>query len=139
MMRLKTYAIFLLLLSLGIQGLSQNSGLSWNTLNENSNRLKGKIRGETFYVTSTSNQFFFLQRDWADGKIELTDGDIYDNVKMRYYAFGDELVAYNDRIRSLFIVDKDIVKRFSYKELLNGGGFKEREFVKLQESRNYGV
>lgn len=123
----KTYTVIILFVLSSISGMTQNSGFYWNNLDESSNRLQGKITGEMYYISSVGNSNYFLQKDWVNGKIELEDGDVFDNIKVRYLAFGDELIAYNDRIRALFIVDKDVVKEFS----INGANQSVREFVKL--------
>lgn len=94
---------------------AQKSGLYWNNLNENSNRLNGKLRGEVYYLSPLANEKFFFQQEWAKAKIELTDGDIVENVDVRYLELGDELVAYNENIRTLFKVEKETVKGFSFK------------------------
>lgn len=93
-------------------GLSQNSGFYWGNLTTSSNRLQGKITGEIFYASSLANKYFFMQKYWVEGSIKLVDGDIFENVNMRYNAFDDELVAFNNKINVLYIVDKDVVGEF---------------------------
>jgi hypothetical protein len=110
---------------------AQNSGFYWDNLKEFSNRLQGKIMGEIFYIDPLSSQFFFLQDDWVKGTIELVDGDVYENIDIRYNSYTDQLIAYNSRIRTLYTVDKNIVNRFSFKDYFYGENFKMREFVKL--------
>jgi len=116
---------------------AQNSGFYWDNLKESSNRLQGKIMGEIFYIDPLSSRFFFLQDDWVKGKIELTDGDVYENIDIRYNCKTDQLIAYNSRIRALFTVDKNIIKSFSYKDYFFGENYKEREFVKLNWDKLY--
>lgn len=127
----KTHLFILLLAFFSIQGRSQNTGFYWNNLDESSNRLQGKMTGETYYISSLGNSNYFLQKEWLSGIIELEDGDIFKGIEVRYLAYGDELVAYNDKNNSLFIVDKDIVKQFSIIQLSNEGEAKERKFIKL--------
>jgi len=105
---------------------AQYSGLHWNYLNESSNRLQGKITGETFYISPLANRYFFLQSDWVESRIVLEDGDVYENMKVRYQVNDDELIAYNDKLRTLFKVDKYKINRFF---LIDSEG--EREFVKM--------
>lgn len=103
---------------------------SWPTYNQSSNRLEGKLQGEIYYMSSLANNNFFLQKDWVTGSITLTDGDVFENVKLRYMAFGDELVAYNDNARTLFIVEKNTVKEYTFKS--SGIGLNvQRRFVNL--------
>lgn len=94
---------------------AQKSEFHWQQLNENSNRLKGKLSGTVFVLSSKSNSSYFLQNEWTDGSITLEDGDVFDELKMRYNAFEDKLVVYNDNLRNLFVVDKGKVKSFTVK------------------------
>jgi hypothetical protein len=121
--------VFILLLQ-GIAS-AQYSGLYGENLNQNSNRLQGKLTGEVFYLSLTGNANHFLQSDWVEGTITLKDGDVFEGVRMRYMAFGDELVAYNSNIHTLFIVDKNTVKQFTIKTPLSSGSFAERKFINL--------
>jgi hypothetical protein len=73
----------------------------------------------------------FYKKDWVEGTITLKDGDVFEGVRMRYMAFGDELVAYNSNIHALFIVDKNTVKQFTIKTPLSSGSFAERKFINL--------
>ncbi len=127
----KIYLFILLLAFFSFQAKSQGIRFYWNNLNESSNRLQGKLMGENYYISSLANSNYFLQKDWVDATIELVDGDIFDNVKVRYLAFGDELIAYNDKIRSLYIVDKNIVKQFTIQAISNNGDIKDQKFIKL--------
>lgn len=92
---------------------AQKPEFHWEQLNENSNRLKGKLSGTVFVLSSKSNSNYFLQNDWTDGSITLEDDDVYDSLKVRYNAFEDKLVVYNDNLRNLFAVDKEKVKSFT--------------------------
>ena len=120
----KLIAIIILFISVFAQ--AQNSGLYWDNLDEKSNRLQGKITGETFYISPEANSYYFLQDDWVDGKVILVDGDTYEKLFMRYNAFEDELILYNKNRNSLFTADKENIHSFIIKE--NG---KETEFEKL--------
>jgi len=130
-MKNKTYLLVLLITLFFFNAKSQETGFYLDGLDESSNRLQGKIRGDIFYLTPTSNQNFFLQRDWQQSKIVLTDGDVYENLKTRYNVYRDELVVYNDKIRSLYTVNKDIVSQFYFKEFSERDEAKEHKFVKL--------
>lgn len=94
---------------------AQKSEFHWEQLNENSNRFEGKLTGTVFVLSSKSNSNYFLQKDWADGSITLIDNDVFDGLKLRYNAFEDKLVVYNDNLRSLFTADKERVKSFTVK------------------------
>lgn len=125
------YWIAFILISLQFISGAQTSGLIFTNLDQSSNRLQGKLKGEIYYMNYLSNSNYFLQKDWTDGTITLKDGDFFDNIKMRYMAYGDELVAYNDNNRTLFTVDKNTVKWFTFKTKLPSGAIKETKFVNL--------
>lgn len=92
---------------------AQKSEFHWEQLNENSNRLKGKLTGTVFVLSSKSNSNYFLQKDWVDGSITLEDNDVFNGLKLRYNAFEDKLVVYNSNLRNLFVADKEKVKSFT--------------------------
>lgn len=123
------FVIFIVLLQCNANG--QGTGLYFNTLNQNSNRLQGKLQGEIYYLNVVRNSNYFLQTDWEEGTITLNDGDFFEGLKMRYMTFGDELVVYNDNNLALFIVDKSTVKQFTFKTPSGLDDFKERKFINL--------
>ena len=128
----RTYLFFLFAILLSVHVNGQDTGFYWVRLNETSNRLQGKMRGEYYYNSLIGNNYFFLHKEWYDANITLVDGDVFENVKVRYLAYGDELISYNENIRSYFYkIDKDIVKEFLLKEVLEGGKVVEHKFVKL--------
>jgi hypothetical protein len=131
MMMRKTYLLILFAFLLSLNGSGQDLGFYLNQVDESSNRLQGKIRGENYYITALANSNFFLQKDWLDATVQLVDDDVFEGLKVRYLVFDDELVAFNEKMRSLYIVDKDIIKQFSIKERSSGGEFINRKFVKL--------
>ena len=128
----KIYLLFLFAILFSMSGKGQNIGFSWDKLNENSSRLHGKLRGEEYLISLIGNSYFFLHKEWFDATITLVDNDVFENVKVRYLAYGDELISLNENLESFFYkVDKDIVKEFLLKEVLEGGKVVERKFIKL--------
>jgi len=134
MRNINKYMIFLFILLLQGVASAQYSGLYGENLNQNSNRLQGKLTGEVYYLSLTSNASYFLQKDWVEGTITLKDGDVFEGMRLRYMAYGDELVVYNDNIKALFIVDKNTVKQFTFKTPLSSGNFAERKFINLDST-----
>lgn len=128
---MKKYLLFLLLALIQLIGTAQNSGVFSSNLKKDSNRLQGKLTGEIYYISPLSNTSYFLQRDWEEGTIILKDGDVFENMRMRYMAFGDELVAYNANNRSLFVVDKSTVKEFIFYSKSENGGLAQQKFINL--------
>jgi hypothetical protein len=77
---------------------------------------------------------FFYQQDWKVSTVTLTDGDVFENVKLRYLAYGDQIVAYNDNMRTLFKIEKETVKQFTYK---NEETNTEMKFVNVCSEENF--
>jgi hypothetical protein len=97
-----------------LTGMAQNSTINWEVLNENSNRLEGKLTGLSYRIPPLANKIHFLQDSWVEGNILLEDGDLFDSVRIRYNTFQDELVVYNPNLKQLFIVDKEKVNSFTF-------------------------
>jgi hypothetical protein len=127
-MNLKTAYLFLglLFLALAIPGRAQKSTFNWDALSENSNRLEGKLTGSLYYISPLANSTHFLHNKWENGSILFEDGDCFENQRIRYHSFRDELVAYNPNLKQLFIVDKEKVSSFTFQNDQN-----EQQFVKL--------
>lgn len=125
------YLLFVFVIFLQSIANGQGTGLYLNTLNQNSNRLQGKLQGEIYYLNVDKNSNYFLQPDWEEGTITLNDGDVFEGLKMRYMAYGDKLVVYNDNNRALFIVDKSTVKHCTFKTRVGLDVFKERKFINI--------
>jgi len=117
-------SVFIVLVSwsAGAQGL----GFDSKNLTVSSNRLQGKMAGKIFYITALANGKFLYPNDWVEGEVVLSDDDKFDNIKLRYHAKDDEVIVYNDKRSSLFIVEKAQVKSF----LLKIDGV-EKKFLKL--------
>lgn len=128
---LKKYTLAFLMVSIHFVLTAQNIGWLNSNLNKNSNRLQGKLTGEVFYINPISNSNYFLQKDWEVGSIKLKDGDVFENMRMRYLAFGDQLIAYNNNVRSLFIVDKSTVKEFILNVPSENGDSIRQKFINL--------
>lgn len=131
MIRTIKYLVILFVVSFQMGAGAQNSSLYIKNLNQKSNRLQGKLQGEIYHLNVIRNANYFLQKDWVEGTIVLKDGDLFEGIRMRYMAYGDELVAYNDNNYSLFIVDKSTVKQFTLKESSGYSGFIQRKFITL--------
>ena len=131
MIILKKYICFIFLILAQFASVAQYTGVFNPKLDEKSNRPKGKLQGEVFYLSMISNANHFLQKDWVNGTIVLKDGDIFENVRMRYMAYGDELVAYNNDIKTLLVVDKNTVKEFIFKVSSETGTSTEIKFINL--------
>lgn len=112
---LKIVTVFFGMLFLASPAVAQNFEFHWKQLNESSNRLQGKLTGTVYVLTPKSNSNYFLHNDWFDGSITFEDGDVFEDLKLRFQAFDNELVVYNNNLRNLFVVDKEKVKSFTVK------------------------
>jgi hypothetical protein len=101
---------------------AQTPGLFSTNLNVTSNNLDGKLTGEIYYLTSKASSSFFLQNDWTDGSVTLKTGEVFEGIKMRYLAYGDELIVYNENNRMLVKTDKQKVKEFALKTEIGDEG-----------------
>ncbi|HKI89279.1 MAG TPA: hypothetical protein VKA38_09645 [Draconibacterium sp.] len=115
-----------LLVVLAAPAVAQIPSLTSENTQSDLNRIDGKTTGVIYFITAEANNNFFLQKDWVTGIIELEDGTLFRNVRMRYQAHDDELIVYNNKQRTLFIIDKETVKSFTVQE-----GTRVHRFVKL--------
>ena len=113
---------------------AQETGLFNKNLDETSNRLGGKLTGEVYYFSLLENSNYFINPDWVDGSITLKNGEVFDRLKLRYMAFGDQLVVYNTNNKILFKVDKNTVRTFSFKDKVYGINDFERTFINLDSA-----
>lgn len=91
----------------------QTTGLYYANLKQSSNNLSGKITGEIYYLNPKANNYFFLHKEWVKGKVVYKTGEVFENIDLRYQAFNDELIAYNENNRVLVKIDKEKVKEFT--------------------------
>ena len=119
MKNIKTYVLILLTLLLWGTSPAQKTGFDWYDLNENSNRLEGKLKGEVYYTSYKANEHYFYHDNWMDATLTLIDGDVFENVKLRYLAYGDEIIGFNQNVGTLFKIEKETVKQFVYQDPIN--------------------
>lgn len=110
----KKYIGIVFYILLAWSGAAQNSGFYWNKLDDSSNRLQGKLMGQVYYITALANNNFLYPDEWMVGSVTLVDGDKFENLKLRYQVFTDELIAYNEKKNALYFVEKELVKSFTF-------------------------
>lgn len=125
-MKIRLFIVLLAFMLIGIRFSLVAQDFNLKVLNETSNRLAGKLTGSVFYMPPGGNLNHFYHSEWLEGNILLTDGDRFEGVRLRYLAYGDELVAYNANLKQLFIVDKEKVAEFD----VTGNGSNQK-FVKI--------
>ena len=119
MKNIKIYVLIILAFLICGTTMAQKTGFYWYDLNENSNRLQGKLKGEVYYTNYVANEFHFYHDTWVDATLTLIDGDVLENVKLRYLAYGDEIIGFNQNVGTLFKIEKETVKQFEYKDTKN--------------------
>lgn len=110
---------------------AQDMGIYSYNLNSESNKLQGKMLGEVLTLSAEVNSYFLYPDDWVPGTVKFTNGNVFENLRLRYQAFSDELISYNDNGRFLYQVEKELVESFSFQD-----GGKTRKFVRLTKNNN---
>ncbi len=106
------YILICWFLSTAVESTAQSAGLYNPVLQQSSNSLFGKIIGEVFYMPPGANSNYFLHSEWVKGTIIFRSGEVFNNYRLRYNAFEDELIAYNGNTNVMMKVDKEKVQEF---------------------------
>ncbi|WP_163321945.1 hypothetical protein [Draconibacterium mangrovi] len=110
---------------------AQDMGIDTYNLNSESNKLQGKMLGEVLTLNAEVNSYFLYPDDWVPGAVKFVNGNVFENLRLRYQAYSDELISYNDNGRFLYQVEKELVESFSFQD-----GNKTRKFVRLTKNNN---
>lgn len=107
------YLFFSYLVTVTVLSFGQPTGLYNPNLKQSSNNLNGKIAGEIYYLNPKANNYFFLHKEWVKGSVVFKTGEVFENIDLRYQAFNDELITFNENNRVLVKIDKEKVKEFT--------------------------
>lgn len=124
----RTIGLLVLVVLLCGTASAQKTGFYWYELNEHSNRLNSKLTGTVYYANYTANEFHFFHDNWVDASLHLIDGDVVEPIKLKYLAYGDQIIAFNQNVGTLFKIEKAIVKGFEYRDTKTGANVR---FMKL--------
>lgn len=94
-----------------IFGFSQNL-FAQESLNKNWN--SEKIKGVRNLPYPQYRGSGFMNNTWDPGRIVFSDGEIIDSLYLRYSSYKDVVVYYNHENSSQIVIDKDILKSFSF-------------------------
>ena len=97
-----------------------------------------KIRGTRCLPYNTYHGSPYLNDLWAPGRVEFTDGEIADSLNLRYSSYKDEIVYYNEAVRTQIVIDKASLNGFSFTE--KGGVerfFRKQYFENYQKADRY--
>lgn len=110
---------------------AQDLGIATYNLISDSYNLQGKLLGEVYMLGSEANLYFLYPDDWVPGSVTLVNGNVHENLELRYQAFEDELISYNENGRFLYLVEKELVKSFTFED-----GNRTRKFIRLTINNN---
>ncbi|QIA09301.1 hypothetical protein [Draconibacterium halophilum] len=110
---------------------AQDLGIDIYNLNSESNNLQGKLLGEVHVLSSEDNSYFLYPDDWMPGSVSFVNGNVFENMQLRYQAFEDELISYNENGRFLYLVEKELVESFTFED-----GNRTRKFIRLTKNNN---
>lgn len=65
-----------------------------------------------YYLQYDKDPYFYNK--WATGSVTLISGEKHDSLKLKYDIHKDELHYYNDQLKKILHVDKEIVKEFTF-------------------------
>lgn len=107
------YIIGILFMLIFLCSEAQDLGFNDGKITPESNRLQAKIMGKVFHLNASTNSNFLYPANWVNSTVVLSNGDIYENIKVRLHAKFDELIAFNENHSSLYLIEKEQVKSFS--------------------------
>ncbi len=131
-------SVVAVLIILNISSPAQEFYNSVKPLTTASNTLNYKLTGDQYHFLPTIMGSVYLNNDWSDCKIKLENGDVYEHIYVRLNTLLDELIAYNDRIGSVFVLDKSIVDEFELeKGYLSYNIFRKVNFERIPKGEHY--
>lgn len=122
-----TYLLMGILLLLGSRARGQMDDFAWGDFSRAANTAQHRITGSRFDLDLLTSPNYFYHDAWMKGTIKTVYGDLIEGYDLRYDAFHDELVAFNNRVNGMFVVDRQQVAGFTLEFPGAGSG----EFRKL--------
>ena len=118
---MKRFLFFLILLAFTREGvLAQMNDFFWGDYKNIGNNDQTKLTGFKYNYDAHSSAHYFFQPDWYSGTLLTREGETHEGIRLRYDAFNDELIAYNENIKGLFVVDKFRVNEFTIRHPRSG-------------------
>ncbi len=103
----------LCLIVLSFAASAQIEDFVWSDFTDAGNFDTEKLTGTKYIYSVFTARDHFYQPEWYEGTLTTIHGEVLTSYKLRYNGFTGELVAYNDRVKGLFVVDRKIVADFS--------------------------
>ncbi len=126
----KILIVFLSVWGIAINGFSQSG---FNTLNERGITIETLLSGELFAPALSPDITTYFNREWLVGVVQLNDGRLVRNVKLRYNGLLDELFWLEPASNKTIKLDKQSVLRFHF---LNIEGDTSVYFRRLKVKRD---
>jgi hypothetical protein len=75
-----------------------------------------KIKGTKQEVYRVFEGKPYLTDGWCLGKIEFTNGETIDSLYLKYSSYKDDIIYFNEQIKTQIRIDKATVSAFSFKD-----------------------
>ena len=72
-----------------------------------------KVTGNRYFMNLLTSPNHFYHDTWLEGNIMTVNGEVIAGYNLRYDALHDELVAFNNRVNGMFVVDRKMVEGFT--------------------------
>jgi hypothetical protein len=92
---------------------AQLDDFSWSDAKYAGNSIQSKLIGSKYVYNLHASLHYFIQNDWYKGTLTTVDGELHNRIHLRYEAFNDQVIAYNENVKGLFIPDKFTVHAFT--------------------------
>ncbi len=102
-----------IIIGMATQVAAQIDDFSWGESLHTGNSTGIRLTGDKYQFSLTHNANYFYHTVWNEGTLTTRDGETHPVVGVRYDAFNDEVVVYNDHVKGLFVVDKYAITGFS--------------------------
>ncbi|MCG6186047.1 hypothetical protein [Maribellus maritimus] len=111
---------------------------SVNPLTTASNTLNYKLTGNQYYFWPKYIGSVYLNEEWCHAKLELENGDIYEDVYVKLNTYLDEMIMYNERVGSVISLDKTIIHEFEMEQGYGTYGlFRKVNFDRIPKGYHY--
>lgn len=77
---------------------------------------KAKLYGKIYYLPLGLDGSPYLHEEWETGDINLVNGDVAYDIKIRLNIIENDLVFYNEELFRVFTIDKNMLSSFTMRE-----------------------
>jgi hypothetical protein len=98
---------------MAFQASGQMDDFNWGESQYAGNSTGIRLTGDKYQFSLTHNANYFYHTAWHEGTLTTRDRETQPVAGLRYDAFNDEVVVYNEHVKGLFVIDKYAVTGFS--------------------------